>query len=281
MITIPAGSFQQGSTDFYPDEGPVRETFVESFEIDETAVSNAEFARFIAATGYRTVAERELPVEQFPQLSSEQRAPGSLVFTPTKGPVDLSDWRQWWQWVPDAQWRAPFGPGSTAKDDHPVVQVAHEDAQAYAAWHGKRLPTEAEWEYAARGGLVGAAYAWGDEPQDPQHLLANTWQGKFPYLNTGANGWVGTSPVGSFAPNGYGLYDMIGNVWEWTSSSYTPEAASSCSCTPSAPVAGTDLTLKGGSHLCAPEYCLRYRPAARSAQSPDSATTHIGFRCVR
>ncbi|WP_431710343.1 formylglycine-generating enzyme family protein [Glutamicibacter uratoxydans] len=283
MIRIPAGSFLQGSTAFYPDEGPVRETFVETFEIDLTPVTNAQFGEFVAATGYRTVAERSLPVEQFPTLGGAERAPGSLVFTPTTHPVDLSDWRQWWRWVPGAQWRHPYGVehSAVAEADHPVVQVAYEDAQAYAQWRGQRLPTEAEWEYAARGGLVGATYAWGDEPQDPQNLLANTWQGKFPYLNTGANGWVGTSPVRSFAPNGYGLYDMIGNVWEWTSTSYTPSATSGCSCTPATPVPGADLTLKGGSHLCAPEYCLRYRPAARSAQSPDSATTHIGFRCVR
>lgn len=283
MLRIPAGWYHRGATDFYPDEGPVEKIFIEAFDIDTGPVTNAEFEHFVSATGYLTVAERALPAEEFAHLSARERAPGSLVFTPSTHPVDLTDWRQWWRWVPGANWRQPYGPQNPrgAEPQHPVVQVSFDDALAYANWCGKRLPTEAQWEYAARGGLDGATYAWGNEPQDPGRLRANTWQGKFPYLNTGAKGWVGTSPVGSFEPNGYGLHDMIGNVWEWTTTAYARPATGGCSCTPSTPTPDSDLTLKGGSHLCAPEYCLRYRPAARSAQSPDSATTHIGFRCVR
>ncbi|MDQ7909011.1 formylglycine-generating enzyme family protein [Phytohabitans sp. ZYX-F-186] len=285
MRRIEGGTLLMGSEEFYPEEGPVVEVAVAAFEIDETAVSNAEFARFVAETGYVTVAERPLDPAEFDIPEPAGRAAGSLVFTPTRGPVDLGDWRQWWRWVPGAQWRHPRGPGSTIEGmgDHPVVQIAFDDAVAYAAWAGKRLPTEPEWEWAARGGLVGARFAWGDDPQEPDALRANTWQGRFPYLNTGANGWIGTAPVRSFPPNGYGLFEMTGNTWEWTDTTWsTHESADGsghCGCGPDA--TSGDRVLKGGSHLCSPDYCLRYRPAARSRQSVDSAATHIGFRCAR
>lgn len=289
---IVGGTFTMGSASFYPEEGPTRKVSVETFELDLHPVTNREFAKFVAATGHVTVAEQALNPSDFPGAELDSLAPGSLVFTPTDAPVDLRDWRQWWRWVPGANWQHPHGPESdlTGLDDHPVVQVAFADASAYAAWAGKRLPTEAEWEFAARGGIDGATYAWGDEPNTQPRLLANTWQGRFPYLNKGANGWQGTSPVGSFPPNGFGLFDMTGNVWEWTSDQWSENHSEAqhncCSGTTGdrSAVPGEGIprrVLKGGSHLCAPEYCLRYRPSARSPQSEDSATTHIGFRCAR
>jgi formylglycine-generating enzyme required for sulfatase activity len=284
LCTIEAGEFTMGSADFYPEEAPVHRRQVERFLIARAPVTNAQFGAFVAATGYVTTAERPLPTEEFPDLADEARLPGSLVFTMTSGPVDLNDWRQWWKWVPGANWRAPFGPGSSIDDkgDHPVVQVSLDDAEAFCAWAGVRLPTETEWEFAARGGIDGAVFAWGDEPQRPDDLRANTWQGSFPWVNAGARGWRGTSPVGTFPPNGYGLVDMAGNVWEWTATAWTDRHSSPCGCSPSvAPATVTDRVAKGGSHLCAPEYCLRYRPAARTRQSRDSSTTHMGFRVAR
>jgi sulfatase modifying factor 1 len=293
MIRIPAGSFQMGSDAFYPDETPVHTRWVSSFELDAYPVTNAEFRQFVAETGYVTVAEESLSAEDFPELSDEERAPGAMVFTPTSGPVDLGNWRQWWAWVPGARWAEPFGPGSGIDDrlHHPVVQVAYRDATAYAEWSQKRLPTEAEWEYAARGGLDAATYAWGDDPQPDGQLMANHWQGSFPYNNMGAAGWAGTSPVGTFAANGFGLFDVTGNTWEWTSTPYTPRHIPPGVAPPpqegrpnllGEPQSGPPMrVLKGGSHLCSPEYCLRYRPAARSPQSDDTAMTHIGFRCAR
>lgn len=284
-VGLPGGDVRLGSDDFYPEESPVVERTVRPFSISRTPVTNAQFAQFIRATSYVTTAEQSLSPREFPHLSNNQRAAGSLVFTPTLGPVDLTDWKQWWAWVQGAHWRAPSGPGSSieGKDDHPVVQVSYLDVQAYCSWAEARLPTEEEWEYAARGGLEGATYAWGDESQDEGALKANTWQGVFPYRNTGANGWVGTSPVGVFPPNGFGLLDVTGNVWEWTSSPWSSRhASSSCSCSPSSERAVSEArVVKGGSHLCAPEYCLRYRPAARTQQTPDSSTTHLGFRIAR
>ena len=248
-------------------------------------MTNAQFAEFVDATGYVTVAEKPLDPALYPGVAEEDLLPGALVFRPTAGPVDLRDWRQWWDWAPGASWRAPFGAGSDVADrqDHPVVQVAYPDAAAYAVWAGRRLPTEAEFEYAARAGSE-TTYPWGGEPTLDGALMANTWQGCFPYRNDGALGWVGTSPVGTFPPNGYGLVDMIGNVWEWTTTRFSahhmPEQQNSCCPPPADPDPSVSQTLKGGSHLCAPEYCHRYRPAARSPQSQDSSTTHIGFRCV-
>ncbi|WP_093182002.1 formylglycine-generating enzyme family protein [Sanguibacter gelidistatuariae] len=286
MRTVPGGSFLMGSSRFYADEGPVHPRQVESFEVDVHPVTNVEFAAFVEATGHVTVAERDLDPALYPDVAPADLLPGSLVFVGTPGPVPLDNWRAWWDWAPGASWRRPTGPGSDleGKDDHPVVQVALADAEAYAAWAGKSLPTEAEWEYASHGGLDVGPYAWGEEPRPEGRLMANTWQGRFPYQNTGALGWVGTSPVGTFPANGYGLLDMIGNVWEWTTTDYaaTHVVHSCCSPTPTSdPTTIPRKVLKGGSHLCAPEYCLRYRPAARSPQAVDTSTTHIGFRCVR
>ena len=284
LVELPAGSFRMGSTSFYPEEAPVHTATVEAFAVERHPVTNAQYAEFVADSGHVTVAEQPLDPALYPGVAAEDLVPGALVFRPTAGPVDLRDWRQWWDWAPGACWRHPFGPGMswTELADHPVVQLAYTDAAAYAAWAGRRLPTEAEWEYAARGGAT-TTYAWGDEVAPDGRLMANTWQGRFPYLNDGALGWVGTSPVGAFPPNGFGLVDMIGNVWEWTTTPYSAHhiGASKGCCTPSRmPDPTINQTLKGGSHLCAPEYCHRYRPAARSSQSQDSATTHIGFRCV-
>lgn len=294
MILVPSGSYRMGSEAFYPEEQPVHEEWVEGFLADPTPVTNDLFAQFVRSTGYVTVAEQDIDPGLFPGASPADLVPGSLVFTPSAGPVDLGDWRQWWRWIRGANWRNPGGPATDLSGigDHPVVHVAYDDAKAFADWAGKRLPTEVEWEYAARGGLDGATYAWGDEP-NTGGLRANSWQGRFPYRNEGAGSrrWMGTSPVGSFPPNGYGLSDMTGNTWEWTTSYWSDkllEPTATCSCSADvargASVAPGELTarrvLKGGSHLCAPEYCLRFRPAARSAQSEDSSATHIGFRCV-
>jgi formylglycine-generating enzyme len=287
LVELPGGSFRMGSTSFYPDEAPVHTVTVDAFAVERHPVTNAQFARFVEDTGHVTVAERPLDAALYPGVAAGDLVPGGLVFRPTSGPVDLRDWQQWWDWAPGACWRHPFGPDSpiTADGlgDHPVVQVAYTDAAAYAQWAGRRLPTEAQWEYAARGGAT-CTYSWGDDVSPGGRLMANTWQGHFPYRNDGALGWVGTSPVGAFPANGFGLLDMIGNVWEWTSTPYTshhrPDATKGC-CTPGRePDPAVNQTLKGGSHLCAPEYCHRYRPAARSSQSQDSATTHIGFRCI-
>jgi formylglycine-generating enzyme required for sulfatase activity len=286
LIPLRGGAFPMGSADFYPDEAPVRTVTVEDFAIERHPVTNAQYAEFVADTGHVTVAERELDPALYPGVAAADLQPGALVFRPTPGPVDLRDWRLWWDWAPGASWRHPFGgdSGIDAIGDHPVVQVAYTDAAAYARWAGRRLPTEEEWEYAARAGAT-TTYPWGDDVMPGGTLMANTWQGRFPYRNDGAAGWVGTSPVGTFPENRYGLVDMIGNVWEWTTTRYSPrraaQGASQGCCTPSLePDPSISQTLKGGSHLCAPEYCHRYRPAARSAQSQDSATTHIGFRCV-
>lgn len=290
LVGLPGGDFRMGSTTFYPEEAPAHPVSVPAFAVERHPVTNAQFARFVHDTGYVTVAERPLDPASYPGVSAADLSPGALVFRPTAGPVDLRDWRQWWDWAPQASWRQPFGPNSSVDDrlDHPVVQVSYVDAWAYATWAGRRLPTEAEWEYAAGGGAT-MTYAWGDEVAPGGELMANTWQGRFPHRNDGARGWVGTSPVGSFPPNAFGLVDMIGNVWEWTSTRYSvrhrvdgasSDPATGC-CAPSRePDPSVNQTLKGGSHLCAPEYCHRYRPAARSSQSQDSATTHIGFRCV-
>jgi sulfatase modifying factor 1 len=284
LVDLPGGSFRMGSTSFYPEEAPIHTVVVVPFAVERHPVTNAQFGEFVDATGYVTVAEQPLDPAIFPRIQDVRG--GAMVFRPTPVPVDLRDWRQWWDWVPGADWRHPFGPDSDIadRDDHPVVQVAYPDAAAYARWAGRRLPTEAEWEYAARAGST-TTYSWGDEANPDGELMANTWQGRFPYRNDGALGWVGTSPVGTFPPNAFGLFDMIGNVWEWTATEFSAhhrlDLPPKACCTPAGPAdPAVSQVLKGGSHLCAPEYCHRYRPAARSPQSQDTATTHIGFRCV-
>ncbi|MCB9440916.1 MAG: formylglycine-generating enzyme family protein [Mycolicibacterium sp.] len=289
LVALPGGTFSMGADGFYPEETPVHTVTIGPVSVERHPVTNAQFAEFVADTGYLTVAERPMDPAAYPGVAAEDLAPGAMVFRPTAGPVNLADWRQWWDWAPGACWRHPFGPDSSVADrgDHPVVQVAYVDAVAYAAWAGRRLPAEAEWEYAARAGSS-STYPWGPDAAPGGRLMANTWQGAFPYRNDGALGWVGTSPVGAFPPNDFGLVDMIGNVWEWTTTIFAGRhrvgEAKGC-CTPSRgpvdPDPAVSQVLKGGSHLCAPEYCHRYRPAARSPQSQDSATTHIGFRCVR
>ncbi len=290
LVELPGGSFRMGSTSFYSEEAPIHTAAVGAFVVELHPVTNGQFAQFVDATGFLTVAEQAVDPALFPGADPADLVPGAMVFRPASGPVNLRDWRQWWTWAPGASWRHPLGPDSTVGDkaDHPVVQVAYPDAAAYARWAGRRLPTEAEWEYAARGGTT-TVYPWGDDERPDGRLMANTWQGRFPYRNDSALGWIGTSPVGTFSPNEFGLVDLIGNVWEWTTTEFSAHhrldrPPRSC-CPPSASaVASPDptisQTLKGGSHLCAPEYCHRYRPAARSPQSQDTATSHIGFRCV-
>ena len=284
---LPGGAFSMGSDHHYPEESPVRTVTVGPFAIDVHPVTNRQFRRFVEATGHVTVAERPPDAAAYPDARPEDLVPGSLVFRKTPGPVNLGEFWRWWAWTPGADWRHPRGPGSSLEglEDHPVVHVAYRDAESYARWAGMDLPTEADWEYASRGGLDGAEFTWGDD--DPQETapLANTWQGRFPYENTKLDGWAYTSPVGFFPPNGYGLHDMAGNVWEWTSDPYRlPSAgapASPC-CAPQTP--GEDpmptRVIKGGSHLCTIQYCFRYRPAARQSQTIDTSTTHIGFRCI-
>jgi len=300
MIWLPGGTFQLGSDRFYPEERPVHRVTVPGFWMDSHPVTAEEFRRFVKATGYVTVAERPLERADYPDADPDLMVPGSLVFHRTPGPVDLRDYRKWWAYVPGACWRHPEGPGSDCRrrERHPVTHVAYSDAQAYAAWAGKELATEAEWEYAARGGLDGAVYAWGDEFAPDGVMMANTWQGEFPWQNLLTDRYERTSPVGAFPPNGYGLYDMTGNVWEWTCDYFAPrhraEPPGGC-CAPGAARAGPAgtgrpgaggggrfrrMVIKGGSHLCAPNYCLRYRPAARQGETEDTATSHLGFRCV-
>jgi formylglycine-generating enzyme len=303
MVEIPAGRFRMGSAAFYPEEGPVREVEVGGFAIQRAPVTVAQFSRFAGETGYVTVAERPPDPADYPDADPSLLVPGSAVFRPTPGPVPLNDPGRWWAYIPGANWRHPWGPASdnSKRQDHPVTHVAFEDAEAYAAWAGQTLPSEAEWEYAARGGLDGATFAWGDEQQPDGQLMANFWQGDFPWRNTGARGWRGTSPVGLFPANGYGLSDMTGNVWEWTTDYYSPRGAGAgaiqrACCSPplnpriQTPEESYDIgrpgahiprrVVKGGSHLCSPSYCLRYRPAARQPEAIDTSTSHIGFRCI-
>ena len=293
MRRLDGGVFQMGAEGFYPEETPVRRVRVGPFWIDEGPVTNAEFARFVAATGYETFAEQPPDPRDYPGMDPALAAPGSLVFEPRAA--------GWWDFRIGADWRHPLGPGSALEglERHPVVHVVFEDAKAYAAWAGKDLPTEAEWEFAARGGLDGADYAWGEALAPDGAMLANYWQGAFPHQNLELDGWYRTSPVGAFASNAYGLCDMIGNVWEWTRDWYAqPKAAPR----PKSPCCAADnprgarkdesfdaatpqiriprKVLKGGSHLCAENYCRRYRPAARHPQPIDTSASHVGFRCV-
>jgi formylglycine-generating enzyme required for sulfatase activity len=297
MRWIPGGTFLMGSEDFYPEERPVHRVAVDGFWMDERPVTAGEFRRFVRDTGYVSFCERPLDPADYPGADPAVLVPGSLVFKKTAGPADLRDFRNWWEYVPGAYWKRPEGPGSTinGRDRHPVVHVTYEDAEAYASWAGKQLPTEAEWEYAARGGLEGAVFAWGDEHFPDGKPMANSWQGEFPWQNLKLDGFEGASPVGSFPPNGYGLYDTTGNVWEWTTDFFTPRHADQLEkpcCVPRNPrvtsskeslAEGETIprrVIKGGSHLCAPNYCLRYRPAARQGEAVDTSTGHIGFRCI-
>jgi formylglycine-generating enzyme len=305
MAWIPRGTFLMGTNDkeSFPNERPAHLVQVQGFWMDEHDVTNAEFAKFVEATGYVTTAERKIDWEDLkkqlppgtPQPDKSALVPGSLVFTPTSGPVPLNDLSAWWRWVHGANWRHPEGPESSieGRENHPVVQVSWYDAVAYAQWAGKRLPTEAEWEFAARGGLESKRYVWGDDFKPGGKYMANTWQGLFPVRDTGEDGFVGTSPVGSFPANGYGLYDMAGNVWQWCSDWYRVdahiEAASQKVCRdPAGPAQSYDpgdpyspkRVVKGGSFLCNPSYCESYRPSARRGTPPDTGSSHTGFRCV-
>ena len=300
MIWIPGGIFRMGSDHHYPEEAPAHRVSVDGFWIDRTPVTNSEFLRFVKATGYVTFAEIPPDPKDYPGALPHMLRASSLVFSPPKEPVDLRNWGEWWSFKAGVNWRRPLGLRSSIAGlhNHPVVHIAYRDAEAYAIWAGKELPTEAEWEFAARGGLDGAEFAWGDEFCPEGRFRANTWQGAFPHENLKADGFERTSPVRAFPPNGYGLYDMIGNVWEWTADWYAPghkaDALKAC-CIPSNPRGGKEerscdpcqpeiriprKVLKGGSHLCAPNYCRRYRPAARHAEAIDTSTNHIGFRCV-
>jgi sulfatase modifying factor 1 len=305
MVWIPGTEFIMGTDDVssFPNERPAHKVQVEGLWMDDHDVTNTEFAKFVEATGYVTTAERKPDWEELkkelppgtPKPDDSVLVAGSLVFTPTTQPVPLNDLSAWWRWIPGASWRHPEGPGSNivGRENHPVVQVSWDDATAYAKWAGKRLPTEAEWEFAARGGLEGKRYSWGDEFRPGGKYMANTWQGLFPVSNSAEDGFVGTSPVKSFPPNGYGLYDMAGNVWQWCSDWYRVDAftelASKNVCRdtggpneswdpadPNAP----KRVVKGGSFLCNPSYCESYRPSARRGTPPDTGSSHTGFRCV-
>ena len=306
MIRINGGTFLMGSDHFYPEEAPRRRVAIDSFWIDEIPVTNREFARFVEDTGHLTVAEAAPDPKAYPGMPPEMARPGSLVFYKTERPVDLGDPANWWRFEFGADWRHPYGPEADVEAlgllDHPVVHVAYRDAEAYAQWAEKSLPTEAQFEIAARGGIDGSEYAWGDELAPNGRMMANYWQGLFPFANTMDDGFERTSPVRSFPPNGYGLYDMIGNTWEWTSDWWSapglPLAGKGkrpC-CAISNPRGGRlkdsldpaqpnvrigRKVIKGGSHLCAANYCQRYRPAARHPEMIDTSTSHIGFRCVR
>ena len=307
MVKIPGGEFTMGSElpGVRRNEQPEHRVKVDAFWIDKTPVTNSQFAAFIKATKYLTIAERPIVWEELkkqvppgtPKPPDEDLQPGSLVFTPSEGPVDLRQMNHWWRWVRGASWQHPTGPGSTieGKEHHPVVHVSWEDATAYAKWAGKRLPTEAEWEFACRGGLEKNRFAWGNEFMPKGKHMANTWNGKFPYKNTEKDGYLLTSPVKTYPPNGYGLYDMGGNVWNWVSDLYRPDvhvtmAKEACcynpqgpdkSWSPGRPHQRVERVTKGGSFLCHVDYCESYRPSARRGTPPDTGMSHIGFRCAK
>ncbi len=291
MVWIPGGTFLMGSDDpGMADARPVHQVTLDGFWLDRTEVTNRQFARFVEDTGYLTVAERPLDPDDFPGVPREKLVPGSLVFTPPAGEVSLDNPLAWWRYVPGANWRHPEGPGSSieGKDDHPVVQVCWEDATAYARWAGKRLPTEAEWEYASRGGRERAPYIWGDDRKPGGRWAANIWQGRFPDRNTSEDGHERTAPVASYPPNGFGLFDMAGNAWEWCSDWYRPGYDSRPAHNPKGPPSSDDpdepgvpkRVQRGGSFLCTDQYCTRYLPGARGKGAVDSAGSHIGFRCA-
>jgi formylglycine-generating enzyme required for sulfatase activity len=291
MVWIEGGSFTMGDDEERPEERAAHEVTVAGFWIDRHEVTNAQFARFVEATGYVTIAERGLDPKDHPGMPPELLAPGAVVFTPPDGLLNLVDVSQWWRYVPGADWRHPTGPASSIDglDNHPAVNLAYEDAQAYAQWLGRGLPTEAQWEFAARGRLNGATYSWGDAYYDPvAGWQANTWQGLFPLEDGGDDGYHGTAPVGCFAPNGYGLFDMAGNVWEYARDWYVPGHPSAPAIDPQGPdmalavryagPAAASVVIKGGSYLCAPNFCARYRPAARQPQELGLGAGHLGFR---
>ena len=305
MAFIPGGEFSMGANDppdmddvgmkATLDARPVHRVYVDPFFIDKTDVTNAEFARFVKATGYVTVAERKPRAEDFPGAPPENLVAGSVVFAPPDHPVPLDNFMQWWTYIPGANWRHPLGPGTDikGKDNYPVVQIAYEDAQAYAKWAGKRLPTEAEWEFAARGGLAGKPFVWGDDFRPNGKWMANTHQGHFPDKDAGSDGFPGIAPVAQFPPNGYGLYDMAGNVWQWTSDWYRPDyykqlAAGGVARNPKGPDSSFDpaeptqpkKAHRGGSFLCTDQYCSRYIVGTRGKGEVSTGTNHLGFRCV-
>ncbi len=292
MVWIPGGRFWMGSDDpATRDARPVHAVELDGYWIDRTEVTNAAFARFVAATGYKTVAEQPPDPKLFPGAPAELLVPGSVVFNPPDRDIPLDNALVWWRYQPGADWRHPDGPGSSieGRDNHPVVQVCWDDAVAYSRWAGKRLPTEAEWEYTARGGLDRKRYTWGDEPASAGTPLCNNWQGRFPATNTAEDGYTATAPVGSFPPNGYGLVDMAGNVWEWCADWYRPDAYTlSTRSNPLGPASSFDpaepgvakRVQRGGSYMCSDQYCTRYLPGARGKGAVDSGAPHVGFRCV-
>ena len=298
MVWIPGGPFRMGSDRHYAEEAPSHKVAVDGFWMDRHTVTNAEYSRFVEATGHVTLAERPANAEDYPGAKPELLVPSSVMFQKSSHPVDLSNPYNWWVYTAGADWRHPRGPESSLDGlwDHPVVHVAFEDVEAFVNWKGKELPTEAEWEFAARGGLEGAEFVWGDEFAPGGQVVANTWQGEFPWQNQLADEFEWTAPVGSFPPNGYGLYEMAGNVWEWTTDWYQEHGRIEKACCTLENPRGGDRELsydpcapevkiprkvmKGGSYLCAPNYCMRYRPAARMPQPVDTSTCHLGFRCI-
>jgi len=306
MVWVPGGEFSMGadgsvngtsmcSPNTVADTRPIHRVFVDGFWMDATEVTNAQFAKFVDATGYVTIAEIAPTKEQFPTAPPENLVAGSVVFMPAKGPVPLSNHLRWWTYVPGASWRHPEGPGTSieGRENFPVVHIAYADAIAYAKWAGKRLPTEAEWEFADRGGLVGKLFPWGDEFRPEGKFLANTYQGPFPVKDSGEDGFVGPAPVKSFPPNPYGLYDMSGNVWEWASDWYRADTyasrAAGVTKNPNGPESSFDPSepgvakrvQRGGSFLCTDQYCTRYMAGTRGKGEPDTGTNHAGFRCVQ